>query len=168
MRGILPSSASRMRDLGSLTLEDMISNNISLLQFRNKFLPKDIKIVGYARTKMDHSEYLRRVRSYIKVPTREIEEQLNAFCNICTYYAGQYDKDESFQGLEKHLAEVEKGQKRQNRVFYMALPPTVFITVSQHLRRNNYPKNGVARVFVRFWSLFFFNPTRNEGHGAGC
>ncbi|KAI5290347.1 Glucose-6-phosphate 1-dehydrogenase [Ascosphaera aggregata] len=116
--------------------------------YRNKFLPKDIKIVGYARTKMDQSEYLRRVRSYIKVPTREIEEQLNAFCNICTYYAGQYDKDESFQGLEKHLERVEKGQKRQNRVFYMALPPTVFITVSQHLKRNNYPKNGVARVFV--------------------
>ncbi|KAI5307717.1 Glucose-6-phosphate 1-dehydrogenase [Ascosphaera atra] len=116
--------------------------------YRNKFLPKDIKIVGYARTKMDHNEYLRRVRSYIKVPTKEIEDQLNAFCDICTYYAGQYDKDESFQGLEKHLQEVEKNQKKQNRVFYMALPPTVFITVSQQLKRNCYPKNGVARVFV--------------------
>merc|ERR1711939_335181 len=26
--------------------------------YRNKFLPKDIKVVGYARTKMDHNEYL--------------------------------------------------------------------------------------------------------------
>jgi len=118
-------------------------------QYRNKFLPKDIKIVGYARTKMDHSEYIRRVRSYIKVPTREIEEQLESFCKICSYVSGQYDQDESFINLNRHLEELEKGRKEQNRVFYMALPPSVFITVSEHLKKNCYPRNGIARIIVR-------------------
>jgi glucose-6-phosphate 1-dehydrogenase len=118
------------------------------LQYRNKFLPKDIKIVGYARTKMDHTEYLRRVKSYIKTPTKEIEEQLDAFCEACTYISGQYDQDEPFQVLEKHILEIESNRKEGNRVFYMALPPSVFITVSQHLKRNCYPKKGIARVIV--------------------
>lgn len=98
---------------------------------------------------MDHEEFLKRVKSYIKTPTKDIEQALQEFCNVCTYVSGQYDQDESFQGLTKHLEEREKGQKETNRVFYMALPPSVFTTVSQHLKRNCYPKKGISRVIVR-------------------
>ena len=97
---------------------------------------------------MDHEEYLKRVKSYIKTPTKEIEEQLDAFCKLATYVAGQYDQDDSFKELEKHMQELEKSQKETNRVFYMALPPSVFITVSQHLKRNCYPTSGIARIIV--------------------
>lgn len=97
---------------------------------------------------MDHTEYLRRVKSYIKTPTKEVEEQLEQFTQICTYLAGQYDQDEPFQQLDKHINEIEEGRKENNRVFYMALPPSVFITVSQHLKRNCYPKGGIARLIV--------------------
>jgi len=118
------------------------------LQYRNQFLPKDVKIVGYARTKMDHQEYLKRVKSYIKTPTKESEEQLESFCEMCSYISGQYDKDESFQELDKHLQELEGGRKENNRIFYMALPPSVFIPVSEHLKKNCYPQNGIARIIV--------------------
>jgi glucose-6-phosphate 1-dehydrogenase len=97
---------------------------------------------------MDHTEYLKRVKSYIKTPTKDAEEQLESFCEACTYISGQYDQDEPFQQLDKHLDEMEKDRKEGNRVFYMALPPSVFITVSQHLKKNCYPKNGIARVIV--------------------
>lgn len=117
-------------------------------QYRNQFLPKDVKIVGYARTKMDHDEYIRRIKSYIKTPTKETEQQLEEFAGLCTYVSGQYDKDESFQGLEQHLQEVEQGRPENHRLFYMALPPSVFTIVSQHLKKICYPKNGVARVIV--------------------
>lgn len=97
---------------------------------------------------MDHEEYLKRVRSYIKTPTKDMEQQLQEFCDICTYVSGQYDKDESFDQLNKHLEELENGRKETNRVFYMALPPSVFTTVSQHLKKCCYPKNGIARIIV--------------------
>jgi glucose-6-phosphate 1-dehydrogenase len=106
---------------------------------------------------MDHNEYLRRVRSYIKTPTKEIEEQLNSFCELCTYVSGQYDQDESFVNLTKHLEEIESGHKEQNRIFYMALPPSVFITVSDQLKRNCYPKNGIARIIVGCDTLLIEN-----------
>lgn len=117
-------------------------------QHRNQFLPKDIKIIGYARTKMEHEEFLRRVKSYIKVPTQEMEDSLEDFCKLCSYVSGQYDRDESFAALNKHLEDIEAGRHEQNRVFYMALPPSVFITVSQHLKKNCYPKNGISRIIV--------------------
>lgn len=97
---------------------------------------------------MDHAEYLKRVKSYIKTPTKEMEEQLEEFCGLCSYISGQYDKAESFQQLESHLGELEKGQKETNRIFYMALPPSVFIPVSEQLKQNCYPKNGIARIIV--------------------
>ena len=97
---------------------------------------------------MDHTEYLKRVKSYIKTPTKDVEEQLEQFCSICTYIAGQYDQDAPFQELNEALEDIEKDRKAGNRVFYMALPPSVFITVSQHLKRNCYPKNGIARVII--------------------
>ena len=97
---------------------------------------------------MDRPEYLRRVKSHIRTPTKEMEEQLNAFCEACTYLNGQYDQDEPFQKLDRHILEIEKDRPQGNRVFYMALPPIVFIKVSQHLKRNCYPKRGIARVIV--------------------
>ena len=98
---------------------------------------------------MDHAEFLKRVKSYIKTPTKESEEQLEGFTKMCSYISGQYDKDESFQELEKHLGELESSQSKNNRIFYMALPPSVFIPVSEHLKKNNYPKNGISRIIVR-------------------
>lgn len=97
---------------------------------------------------MDHEEYLKRVKSYIKTPTKDMEQQLAEFTSICSYVSGQYDKDESFIQLREHIEELEKGRKEQNRVFYMALPPSVFTTVSQHIKKNCYPKSGIARIIV--------------------
>ncbi|KAF2457337.1 glucose-6-phosphate dehydrogenase [Lineolata rhizophorae] len=116
--------------------------------YRNNFLPNNVKIVGYARTKMDHAEYQRRVQKYIKTPSKEMEDQLQGFLKLCTYVSGQYDKDESFIGLRSHLEDLEKGRPETHRIFYMALPPSVFISVSQHLKRCCYPTKGIARVIV--------------------
>ena len=97
---------------------------------------------------MDHAEYIKRVKSYIKTPTKEVEEQLEQFTAICSYISGQYDQDEPFQKLNDAIGEIEKKRKEGNRVFYMALPPSVFIPVSQHLKRNCYPNKGIARIII--------------------
>lgn len=97
---------------------------------------------------MDGKEYLSRVKSYIKTPTKDMEEQLNDFLRKCSYISGQYDQDEPFIRLRVHLEDLEQGRPQNNRIFYMALPPSVFTTVSQHLKRNCYPSRGVARLIV--------------------
>jgi glucose-6-phosphate 1-dehydrogenase len=101
---------------------------------------------------MDQTEFLKRIKGYIKTPTKEMETQLEEFGKLCSYISGQYDKDEDFKILNDHLKEIEKGRKETNRVFYMALPPSVFTTVSQHLKKVCYPESGIARIIV---STFF-------------
>ena len=46
--------------------------------YRMGFLPKDVKIVGYARTKMDEAEYHKRITSYIKTDDQEALDQFKA------------------------------------------------------------------------------------------
>jgi hypothetical protein len=115
---------------------------------------------------MDHEEFLKRVKSYIKTPTKDMEQQLQDFCGLCTYISGQYDQDESFVELRKHLEELEKGRKEDNRIFYMALPPSVFTTVSQHLKKNCYPKKGIARIIVSPRSYLSYSCTNNLNLGG--
>ena len=97
---------------------------------------------------MDNREYHNRVKSYIKTPVKEMEEQLEEFLQRCSYVSGQYDQDASFQKLRDHLAQIEKGRPENHRLFYMALPPSVFTTVSQHLKKDCYPDRGIARLIV--------------------
>lgn len=97
---------------------------------------------------MDRTEFLKRVKSNIKTPTKDHEESLEDFEGLCSYVSGQYDQDEGFNELDKHVTDLEKGQKQNHRVFYMALPPSVFIPVSQHLKKCCYPNNGIARIII--------------------
>ena len=115
-------------------------------------LPADIKIVGYARTKMDEVEFHKRVVQYIKNPDEDeaLAAKIEAFKKICTYVSGSYEEDAAFQNLESHLRGIESGYQSEecNRIFYLALPPSVFIQVAGHVKGNNYSKNGVNRIIV--------------------
>ncbi|KAK4705687.1 hypothetical protein P7C70_g511, partial [Phenoliferia sp. Uapishka_3] len=120
--------------------------------YNNGFLPKGINIVGYARTKMDEADFHKRASSYIKTPIPAMKKQLEEFLSICTYVSGQYDQDESFQKLEEELVKIESKYEDQNspknRVFYMALPPSVFTVVAAHLKKNNYSEGAINRIIV--------------------
>lgn len=121
--------------------------------YRQNFLPKDIKIVGYARTKMDREEYLKRATSYIKLPENEgeFEAKVQQFKDILSYVAGSYEEASAFEGLNNHLEEIESHyqSKERNRIFYFALPPTVFVPVAKNIKECCYiQKGGVNRVII--------------------
>ncbi|KAL1928835.1 hypothetical protein VTP01DRAFT_2621 [Rhizomucor pusillus] len=116
--------------------------------FRNGFLPDNTHIVGYARTKMEHDDYLKRVTQYIK----DGGEDLEKFKAITSYHSGLYDDDASWQSLNDYLTknEQERGctNGKPNRVYYMALPPSVFIPVAKGLKKNVYAQDGLNRLIV--------------------
>ncbi|KAG6854770.1 hypothetical protein C0991_001197 [Blastosporella zonata] len=121
--------------------------------FRQGFLPRDVKIVGYARTKMDLEEFHKRATSYIKNPDNnpEVAAQIQQFKDLSTYVSGSYDEGAAFDNLNKHLEEIEsKYQSKEcNRIFYLALPPSVFVPVAQNLKEHCYiTKGGVNRIIV--------------------
>lgn len=121
--------------------------------YRQGFLPKDVKIVGYARTKMEHDDFLKRTTGYIKNPNDdpEIIQSLDKFKELLTYVSGSYDDGAAFDVLNKHLEEIEsKYQSKEcNRLFYLALPPSVFTPVSKNIKEHCYvSKGGLNRIII--------------------
>jgi len=121
--------------------------------FSQNLLPRDVKIVGYARTKMEDEEYHKRITSYIKNPNddKEVKLKIEEFKAISTYVSGAYDKTEAFEQLNAHLEAIEANYqtKERHRVFYLALPPSVFIPVTEHLKEKCYAdKGGVNRIII--------------------
>lgn len=115
-------------------------------------MPENTHIVGYARTKMGHEDYLQRVTQYIKLPNDETKEQLEKFKSITSYQSGLYDDDASWQQLNEYIAQSETERNipsgKRHRVFYMALPPSVFVPVAKCLKKNAYTPEGQTRVVV--------------------
>ncbi|KAK7695409.1 hypothetical protein QCA50_000045 [Cerrena zonata] len=119
--------------------------------YRMGFLPKDVKIVGYARTKMDAAEYHKRITSYIKTnDDPEVQAKLEEFKGFSTYISGGYEDGPSFENLNKHLESIEEKyqSKERNRLFYLALPPSVFIPVAKHLKEQCYSRSGANRIII--------------------
>ncbi|KAG9009587.1 Glucose-6-phosphate 1-dehydrogenase [Tulasnella sp. JGI-2019a] len=77
--------------------------------FRKRFFLADIHIVGYARTKMDDTEYRKRITQYIKHDKHDqaITDKIEEFKQICTYISGSYDQDADFQRLEERMKAIE-------------------------------------------------------------
>ncbi|KAL0247127.1 glucose-6-phosphate dehydrogenase [Cryptococcus tetragattii IND107] len=112
--------------------------------FAQGFLPKDVHIVGYARTKMDKDEFHKRQVQYIKGD----QEKIKQFQELSSYVSGPYDQDAGYQELLKHVEELEGDRETRNRIFYMALPPSVFTTVAKGLKKNCYSTRGTNRIII--------------------
>ncbi|KAJ7638830.1 glucose-6-phosphate 1-dehydrogenase [Roridomyces roridus] len=120
--------------------------------FRQGFLPNDVKIVGYARTKMDKAEFHSRATSYIKKSDDDagLAESIDKFKDTLTYVDGDYDTGAAFDVLNAHLLEIEAHytSEDKNRLFYFALPPNVFVTVAKNIKEHVYASPGVNRIIV--------------------
>lgn len=102
---------------------------------------------------MDEAEFHKRLTSHLKAPTDEDAKKVEEFKEISSYVSGQYDTDDGFIELRKHIEELEKGPVseglKRDRLFYLALPPSVFGQVAAHLKHNVYPgKEGTARIII--------------------
>ncbi|KAF8592331.1 glucose-6-P dehydrogenase [Ramaria rubella] len=162
MSGTIPSMEAATEELKDNTIVIVFGASGDLAKkktfpalfglFKLGYLPDDIRIVGYARTKMDDADYHKRITSYIKNPNDdpEIAQKIEQFKSISSYVDGQYNDDESFKNLNKYLEKIESNYKRKgrNRIFYLALPPSVFIPVAKGIKRNVYIADGINRVIV--------------------
>jgi glucose-6-phosphate 1-dehydrogenase len=101
---------------------------------------------------MDEAEFHKRATSYIKNPSdnQEISTKIEEFKKLSAYVSGGYEDVPSFEALEEHLKGIEATYKSGecHRVFYLALPPSVFIPVAEHVKTYNYSTSGVNRIIV--------------------
>jgi glucose-6-phosphate 1-dehydrogenase len=116
--------------------------------FREGLLPSHARIVGYARSKLSTAEFAAQVTAYIKAPEAQ-QAQLKAFAALCSYVAcSAYDSDASMAQLSAYLHDTVEQQQAANRLFYLALPPSVFVDVGKAIKKAGFSKSGWNRVIV--------------------
>lgn len=58
-----------------------------------RFLPKNLKIIGYARSKLSDDDLKEKIKGYLKGEEAQVKE----FLDRIHYIPGSYDGDEGFQ-----------------------------------------------------------------------
>ncbi|CAL5371700.1 unnamed protein product [Camellia sinensis] len=108
--------------------------------------PDEGHIFGYARTKISDDELRNRIRGNLvpgKGASGEQLEEVSKFLQLIRYVSGSYDSEEGFQLLDKEISkhEFSKNTKEgsSRRLFYLALPPSVYPSVCKMIR--NYCMN---------------------------
>ncbi|XP_042496374.1 glucose-6-phosphate 1-dehydrogenase, chloroplastic-like [Macadamia integrifolia] len=113
-------------------------------------LPKHFTVFGYARSKMTDAELRDMVSKTLtcRIDKREnCSEKMDQFLKRCFYHSGQYDSEENFAALDKKLKEHEGGRV-SNRLYYLSIPPNIFIDAVRCASSSASSTNGWTRVIV--------------------
>ncbi|XP_071084261.1 glucose-6-phosphate 1-dehydrogenase-like isoform X1 [Haliotis cracherodii] len=97
--------------------------------FKDGLLPPKTYFIGYARSKLTVEDVKKQCLPHMKVKKGE-EKKVDEFFKLHQYVAGSYDKTGDFSILNKAIE--QKGDP--NRLFYLALPPSVFETVTLNIK----------------------------------
>jgi len=106
-------------------------------------LPPNTNIFGFARSAMDVPEFKKHCSQNFK----EWQERKDEFLNRCFYHTGQYNSAQSFGELDALLKQHE-GNKKANRIFYLAIPPSIFVDVARATKLAAMSKTGWTRIIV--------------------
>ncbi|KAF8408446.1 hypothetical protein HHK36_007599 [Tetracentron sinense] len=113
-------------------------------------LPKHFTVFGYARSKMSDGELRNMVSKTLtcRIDKREnCSEKMEQFLKRCFFHSGQYDSLDNFAELDKKLKEHEGG-RISNRLFYLSVPPNIFIDAVRCASSSASSANGWTRVIV--------------------
>ncbi|XP_061592199.1 glucose-6-phosphate 1-dehydrogenase-like [Cololabis saira] len=112
--------------------------------FRDGLLPDNTHFVGFARSDFTVEDIKAACLPYMKVTDKE-GDAVSAFFHKNSYLSGRYDDGTSFEQLNRHLLSLPGGANA-NRVFYLALPPTIYNHVSSNIRNHCMSSKGWNRI----------------------
>lgn len=108
-----------------------------------KLLSTNFNIIGFARTHMTDDEFRQRITS-----SKRSKEEQNPFLQRCFYMSGAYDSDDAFRQLNDLAEKLEGQNSAANRLFYLAIPPNVFIPSAMRLKKLAMSSSGWNRLVV--------------------
>ena len=96
-------------------------------------LPEKFRVFGFARSELNDAEFRSRIMEHLTcryVPGESCEQRMDEFLDRCRYVHGAYDSRDSFLDLYQVMRETEGGRPA-NRLYYLAIPPSVFVDVAR-------------------------------------
>jgi glucose-6-phosphate 1-dehydrogenase len=109
--------------------------------------PKNTKLVGYARSDLTIEKLKEKCAPYLKATDKEADK-LKDFWALNSYVRGSYTEKEAFVTLNAEITKQEAGFGTANRLFYLALPPSVFAPVTSNIKLCCMSQRGWSRVIV--------------------
>ncbi|KOX73807.1 Glucose-6-phosphate 1-dehydrogenase [Melipona quadrifasciata] len=116
-----------------LILTDYTPTCLLRSELLDNLLPKTTTFFGYARTNMTVFQLREKCHSYMKVKPDE-QKKYEEFWKLNHYVSGMYDSQNGFEVLNNELRKYEQNYQVAHRLFYLALPPSVFESVTVHIR----------------------------------
>jgi glucose-6-phosphate 1-dehydrogenase len=118
--------------------------------YKNGFLPESLRIIGYARSDLTDGALRERLAPFLLKGKDADQATVDAFLSCCSYVSGPYDADDGFKRLEMAMKAGEKQscRCRLGRLYYLALPPTVYPVVCRGLKSNC---DGISRANPENW-----------------
>ncbi|MBK7316912.1 glucose-6-phosphate dehydrogenase [Candidatus Villigracilis affinis] len=116
---------------GDLTQRKLIPSLFNL--FRKRRTPKKFQVIGFGGTAFTDEQFREHLHTGLKeyAGYSFTEEEWNIFAPNLYYLQGKYTEAGDFTKLAEHLTALENGDA--NRLFYMALPPTLFPAIIDNL-----------------------------------
>lgn len=118
---------------GDLTHRKLLPALFSLYQ--NKLMPAGFYIFGCGRTKLNDESFRQKVNHTLMEHGRGISKAaLDQFLPKCYYLVGDYPDPNFYVNLSDRIKQLDaQCNIAGNRIFYLAIPPTLYESVIQHL-----------------------------------
>lgn len=117
--------------------------------FQKGSINKHFAVIGTARREWSNEHYREIVKETI-ADLKPTEEQATEFASHFYYQAHNVNDTEHYQNLKDLANELdEKYQLEQNRLFYLAMAPEFFGTITQHLKSEEIvTESGFNRLII--------------------
>lgn len=121
--------------------------------YKNDLLNEQFVIVGTGRTKLSSEQFRQDVRNSIETFSQkkiDSESEWKKFVEHFFYASSDVRSPEGYQSIKQIVEEEEsKGQLPGNRLFYLAIAPTIFGTVAVNLKKSGLTTtNGWKRLII--------------------
>ena len=117
---------------GDLTARKLVPALFNL--YLNTGLPHPFQIVGCGRTELSEQQFRSKMEHALTINGNMDDSKWPAFADALHYRPVDYGDFASFSNLAEYLKQLDQQQNTQgNRIFYLALPPTLYKPVAQML-----------------------------------
>ncbi len=102
--------------------------------FSQGLLPEQTMFFGFARSNISRQEFQDRIMGSLTcryTPDHSCQSYIDKFLERCHYVNGEYDSTDSFLDLYSSLMIEGCDASHSNCLFYLAIPPAVFVDVAR-------------------------------------
>jgi glucose-6-phosphate 1-dehydrogenase len=137
---------------GDLTARKIVPALFDL--YLNDGLSDSFAVIGCARTKLSDQQFRDRMKAALQATGTVDVSRWNSFAQLLHYQSIDYKESSSFLGLAGFIRKMdEKHRAGGNRIFYLAIPPSLYKSTAQMLGKaglslEGEKKNGWSRIVV--------------------